>query len=138
MLPVKQRVVFKVLTTIHKSLNSSTAPAYMSELCSVYQPHRPLRSSSDQWKLVEKKSSNRYGARAINILGDQLWNDYHWNSVSLKHTTLKTLLFKREYETQTSTISRTTCVFILSSIMFQITRSFYCFIITLLLILQYL
>lgn len=75
MLPVKQRVVFKVLTTIHKSLNSSTAPAYMSELCSVYQPHRPLRSSSDQWKLVEKKSSNRYGARAINILGDQLWND---------------------------------------------------------------
>lgn len=75
LLPVKQRVIFKVLKTIHKSLHSSTVPTYMSELCSVYQPHRALRSSSDQWKLVVKKSSNKYGARAINILGAQLRND---------------------------------------------------------------
>lgn len=63
-LPVKQRVVFKALTTIHKLLYSFTVLAYIRGLCPVYQPHRTLRSSPDQWKLVVKKSSNKYGARA--------------------------------------------------------------------------
>ena len=49
---VRQRVVFKVLTTIHKSLHTLSAPTYMRELCLVYQLYRTLRSSSDKWKLV--------------------------------------------------------------------------------------
>ena len=32
-LPVRQRVVFKVLTTIQKSLHTLSAPKYMRELC---------------------------------------------------------------------------------------------------------
>ena len=101
-LPVRQRVVFKVLTTIHKALHTLSAPTYMRELCPVYQPHRTLRSSSDKWKLVVKKSSNKYGARAIQTLGAQLWNELPLELRVLgEHRAfrknLKTLLFKREY-----------------------------------------
>jgi hypothetical protein len=101
-LPVRQRVVFKVMTTIHKSLHSSSAPAYMRELCPIYTPLKSLRSSSDKWKLEVKKSSNRYGARAITTLGAQLWNGLPLELRELdSHRTfrknLKTILFRREY-----------------------------------------
>ena len=65
--------ILKVLTTIHKSLHTPSAPTYMRELFPVYKPHKTLRSSSDKWKLVAKKSSNKYGARAIQTLRAQLW-----------------------------------------------------------------
>jgi hypothetical protein len=39
-LPVKQCVVFKVLTNIQQSLHSPSAPSYLSEFCPVYQPHQ--------------------------------------------------------------------------------------------------
>ncbi|XP_062589924.1 uncharacterized protein LOC134251528 [Saccostrea cucullata] len=103
-LPVKQRVVFKVLTTMHKSLHSSSAPPYMRELCPTYQPQRTFkrRSSSDKWKLIVEKSSNKYGARAISTLGAQLWNNLPLELRELRahgafRKNLKTLLFKREY-----------------------------------------
>ncbi|XP_062621370.1 uncharacterized protein LOC134282960 [Saccostrea cucullata] len=101
-LPVKQRVVFKVLTTMHKSLNSSSASSYIRELCPTYQPQRTLRSSSDKWKVIVKKSSNKYGARAISTLGAQLWNNLPLELRELEahgafRKNLNTLLFKREY-----------------------------------------
>ena len=74
-LPLRQRVVFKVLTTIHKSLHTLSARTYMRELCPLYQPHRTLRSWSDKLKLVVKKSSNKYGGRTIQTTGAQLWNE---------------------------------------------------------------
>ena len=73
-LPVRQRVVFKVLTTIQKSLHTLSAPTYMRELCPVYQSYRTLRSASDKWKLVVKNSSYEYVERAIQIQGAQLWD----------------------------------------------------------------
>ncbi|XP_062604776.1 uncharacterized protein LOC134266566 [Saccostrea cucullata] len=101
-LPVKQRVVFKVLTTMHKSLHSTSASPYMRELCLTYQSQRTLRSSSDKWKLIVKKSSNKYGARAISTLGSQLWNNLPLELRELEahgafRKNLKTLLFKRGY-----------------------------------------
>lgn len=68
-----------------------------------------MRSSSDQRSLVEKRSSNKYGARAINILGAQLWTEVPWELRKLEthgafRKTLKTLLFEREYKTQTSSM----------------------------------
>ena len=55
-LPVRQRVVFKVLTTIHKSLHTLSAPTYMRELCLVYQPHnRHFQSLTDSYTDASSK-----------------------------------------------------------------------------------
>ena len=102
-LPVRQRITFKVLTIIQKSLHSATAPQYMKDLCPVYQPGRTLRSSADQWGLKVSRSRNQYGARSLGTLGAQLWNELPANirgpisqSVFRKH--LKTVLFKQVYD----------------------------------------
>ena len=44
-LPVSQRIVFKLMLNVHKSLNNIT-PIYISELLKVYTPSRNLRSSN--------------------------------------------------------------------------------------------
>ncbi len=102
-LPVRQRITFKVLTTIQKSLHSATAPEYMRDLCPVYQPRRALRSSIDHWKLEVSRSTNQYGSRSIRTLGAKLWNELPvklrgpvTQCTFRKH--LKTILFKREFE----------------------------------------
>ena len=51
---------------------------------------------------IVKKSSNKYGARAIQTLGAQLWNELPLELRDLEkrgafRKNLKTLLFKREY-----------------------------------------
>ena len=101
-LPVRQRITFKVLTNIQKSLHSETAPQYMRELCPVHQPRRTLRSSADHWRVEVSRSRNQYGARSISTLGAQLWNELPINirgpisrATFRKH--LKTILFKQAY-----------------------------------------
>jgi len=74
-LPVKQRVAHKTLTLVQKSLHADTAPQYMRDLCTIYQPTRTLRSSADQWKLVVPRAKNNFGARSFKTLGAQLWNN---------------------------------------------------------------
>ena len=50
-LPVHQRVTFKILFYVYKSLNEQ-APLYIAELLSYYAPARPLRSSTDPSRVV--------------------------------------------------------------------------------------
>ena len=102
-LPVRQRITFKVLTNIQKSLHSEKAPQYMRDLCPVHQPRRTLRSSADHWRMEVSRSRNQYGARSIRTLGAQLWNELPANirgpisQVTFrKH--LKTVLFKKAYD----------------------------------------
>ena len=102
-LPVRQRITFKIMTTIQKTLHSATAPTYLKELCTVHEPRRALRSSADPWRLQVLRSSNQYGARALQTLGAKLWNDLPAHvrgpmgqSTFRKH--LKTLLFKQAYK----------------------------------------
>jgi len=102
-LPVRQRITFKVLTIIQKTLHSAVAPVYLQDLCTVYHPRRTLRSSSDQWKLESSCTTNQYGTRSLKALGVKLWNQLPADirlpisqTVFRKH--LKTLLFKQEYE----------------------------------------
>ena len=99
-LPVRQRIAFKILTTIQKTLHSASAPNYLIDLCATYHP---CSSSSDQWKLIVVKASNQYGGRSFGTLGAKLWNELPSNirgpilqATFRKH--LKTLLFRREYE----------------------------------------
>jgi len=102
-LPVKQRVTFKVLTTIHKALHSPTAPIYLRELCPIYEPGRPgLRSASDKWKIDKKKATYKYGTRSLRTEGAKLWNELPMDMRELEshavfRKKLKTVLFRREY-----------------------------------------
>ena len=101
-LPVRQRITFKVLTTIQKTLHTTTAPSYLRELCPVYHPGRALRASSDQHKLTVKKATNKYGTRSVRTLGAKLWNELplemrREESHQALRKKLKTLLYRREY-----------------------------------------
>ena len=55
-LPVSQRIVFKLMLIVHKSVNN-IAPIYISELLKVYTPSRNLRSSN--MSLLKEPTSKR-------------------------------------------------------------------------------
>ena len=56
LLPVSQRIVFKLMLIVHKSVNN-IAPIYISELLKVYTPSRNLRSSN--MSLLKEPTSKR-------------------------------------------------------------------------------
>jgi hypothetical protein len=99
-LPIRERITFKLLSFVHQSIHSSTAPEYLRDLFSVYQPKRTLRSSNDQWILSVKRTRCQYGAQSFPVHGAKLWNmlpkDLRSNDCAKtfrKH--LKTYLFKK-------------------------------------------
>ena len=73
-LPIKHRIEFKVLSMIHKSFHSLSAPDYLKKLCRPYVPSRNLRSGDDPFKVVQLRTRNSYGARTLGGLGARLWN----------------------------------------------------------------
>ena len=102
-LPVRQRITFKVMVTIHKTLHAPTAPSYLKELISLYQPRRTLRSASDPWKLQVPRSLNKYGDRSLQVLGAKLWNDLPAElrapmSQATFKKQLKTVLFREAFD----------------------------------------
>ena len=71
-LPVSQRIVFKLMLLVHKSVNN-IAPIYISELLKVYTPSRNLRSSN--MSLLKKPTSKRtWGDRSFSVAAPRLWN----------------------------------------------------------------
>ena len=72
-LPVKYRIVFKILLTVFKCINN-VAPLYISELIQNYVPTRTLRSSN-MLLLKETKSNRSWGDRSFAIAAPRLWND---------------------------------------------------------------
>ena len=102
-LPVRQRITFKVMVTLHKTLHAPTAPNYLKELISLYQPRRTLRSASDPWKLEVPRTSNKYGDRSLQVLGAKLWNDLPpelrapMSQATFKKQ-LKTVLFRQAFD----------------------------------------
>ena len=98
-LPVKDRIVFKILLLTFKSLNG-LAPPYLKEILKPYEPTRSLRSSSHALLQTPKTvSTATYGERAFSVSAPNLWNKlptHIKNADSLakfkKH--LKTHLFK--------------------------------------------
>ena len=97
-LPVKHRIVFKVLLFVFKSLNG-LAPSYLSELLEPYVPPRALRSANKNL-LVELVGVNKTtrGARAFAAAAPILWNNLPFpirsaKSINVFKTLLKTHLF---------------------------------------------
>ncbi len=101
-LPVQARITFKALTFIHKALHTPSAPSYLKDLVSIYEPARSLRSADDPWKLSILRTKTLYGASSFPVYGATEWNKL---SLSLRSTcdinvfksNLKTILFKSMY-----------------------------------------
>ena len=90
-LPMKERIVFKVLFIVHKCLNGF-APASLADLFEY--------STSDRTcKLVHRRSKRSYGKKAFSRCGPRLWNllpiDIRLESITEEFKKqLKTFFFK--------------------------------------------
>ena len=96
-LPVKQRIEFKLLIFVFKSLHGS-APSYLSELLHVYIPGRTGLRSANLHLLQEPRSNNSFGDRSFAICAPKLWNHLLTHikicsTLSTFKTALKTHLF---------------------------------------------
>uniref|UniRef100_A0A3B3SDN5 Reverse transcriptase domain-containing protein n=1 Tax=Paramormyrops kingsleyae TaxID=1676925 RepID=A0A3B3SDN5_9TELE len=70
-LPVRYRIVFKVLLFVYKILNG-LAPAYLSELLHVHTPARALRSSNQVLLDVPRARLKNKGDRAFSVVAPNL------------------------------------------------------------------
>ena len=101
-LPVRQRIAYKVLMVIQKTLHTTTAPNYLCEQFTLYQPGRQLRSSSDPWTLAVPRHQRQYGSRSFRTFGARLWNTLPADlrnplTVPVFKKKLKTFLFRQAY-----------------------------------------
>ena len=97
-LPVQQRVQYKVLLLAYKALKG-LAPEYLSELLTVYQPRRNLRSCESQQLVIPRTSMITCGDRAFRKQAPFLWNQLPLDVKQASSTEqfkqrLKTHLFK--------------------------------------------
>jgi len=100
-LPVKQRIIFKILLITYKALHS-LAPVYISELLQEYKPPRTLRSSSRNLLSVPRINTKQYGNCAFSFTAPTLWNNLPDNIKNINNlnefkSSVKTLLFKSAF-----------------------------------------
>lgn len=98
-LPVRQRIIFKVLLLTWKALHGE-APVYIKEMLLPVQHQRQLRSSAHCLLEVPRTNLKTYGDRAFSVQAPKLWNSLpshirdKTTRDSFKHA-LKTHLFQR-------------------------------------------
>ena len=96
-LPIKKRIVFKVLLLTYKALNG-LAPGYLADLLQLHTPTRNLRSA-EEYRLSVPRSSHSNGDRAFSVAAPRLWNTLPMNikmsdSVPIFKGRLKSFLFE--------------------------------------------
>ncbi|XP_048240231.1 uncharacterized protein LOC125373275 [Haliotis rufescens] len=101
-LPVRLRIVFKLIMFVYKSIHG-LSPVYLQELTALYQPGRTLRSANKLQLAVPPTSRTTYGDRTFRKAGATLWNalpiDVRGSEdVNTFRSKLKTILFKRAYD----------------------------------------
>ena len=72
-LPFRAGLECKISTLCYRSRDSS-APAYLPDLLSVYQPSRSLRSADAGLMTVPRIKFNKYGKHAFSHTGPVTWN----------------------------------------------------------------
>ena len=97
-LPVDARIKYKLSLHCHNFFNGS-APAYISDLLSIYVPSRCLRSSDNSLTLVVPRTHRKVGDRAFSVAAPKQWNSLPPNIRQITSTqafkrSLKTYLFK--------------------------------------------
>jgi exonuclease III len=100
-LPVKQRIMFKVLIFIFRCIHS-TAPSYLSKLIVIAQPKYETRSA-DHITLEYKTPRNNYSERSFSTYGPMLFNALPSNIREITDfdyfkSAVKTYLFKAAFE----------------------------------------
>ena len=97
-LPLKQRIIFKLLLFVYKILNNQ-APQYLDTCLNLYTPTRRLRSSSDPLRLTFSVTRTLAGDRTFTVSASKEWNDLplairQSTSVDAFKKALKTHLFR--------------------------------------------
>ena len=103
-LPIKFRIIHKILTLVYKSLKGS-APKYLQELLQKQQYGRDgLRSSNDPVIILKVQRTKRktFADRSFNVAGPKLWNNLPYNIRSADNmdsfkSKLKTYLFREAF-----------------------------------------
>ena len=73
-LPVKQRISFKLLLHVFKSLYGM-APVYLSNCFKLYVPKRNLRASKDRLRLDYPRTRVQAGDKSFTVCASKLWNN---------------------------------------------------------------
>lgn len=100
-LPVRQRINHKILSLTYQTLNSDTAPKYLTDLIHQNQ-RRQLRSNSAVVQLIVPRTKKKIGERAFAVCAPRQWNTL---PASLRNSDshrsfkkgLKTYLFKQYF-----------------------------------------
>lgn len=103
-LPVSFRVDFKILLFVFKALNG-LAPSYLSELLTIRDSGRSLRSSNQLLLEVPRTKSKHWGDRSFSVAGPRLWNKLPPDmrtitDLGLFKSRLKTHLFRLAFNIQ--------------------------------------
>ena len=103
-LPVRFRIDFKILFFVFKALNG-LAPEYLSEILTLREHSRSLRSSNQLVLEVPRSRYKRWGDQAFAVAAPRLWNKLPpdirtTTDVALFRSKLKTYLFRMAFNTQ--------------------------------------
>ena len=102
-LPIRQRVKYKALTLIYKSVVSKTSPVYLQEMCKIKSLIQHLRSAAFSYHLdVPKTNRKTFAAHSLSVLGAEWWNSLPENIKTVPvyerfKVKLKTYLFEQYY-----------------------------------------
>jgi hypothetical protein len=75
-LPVKHRITYKLLSLVHNTVHSDSAPQYLKELLPFYRPTRNLRSADEPLTLAISRFHRRSGEYSFPVLGATLGTLY--------------------------------------------------------------
>ena len=101
-LPVRYRIIYKILVLTHKSLYDE-GPVYLKDLLKWYVPTCNLRSKNMYYLEERKWRLKTFGAGSFQCAAPQLWNKMLDLSLRSEHSVdkfrlkLKTHLFKLAY-----------------------------------------
>ena len=73
-LPIRYRILYKVLVLTFQAVHN-LAPMYITDLISVYEPGRQLRSASRSLLTVPRHNLEHFGRRGFSVNAPHLWND---------------------------------------------------------------
>ena len=74
-LPIRQRVKYKALTLIYKSVVFKTSPVHLQELFKIKSSIQHIRSAASSNHLdVPKTNRKTFAARSLSVLGAEWWN----------------------------------------------------------------
>ena len=74
-LPIRQRIIHKILTIVFKCVVNMSAPAYLSSRFTLAPVTRSLRSNNIFFKLsIPRVKKASFASRSISVFGAEQWN----------------------------------------------------------------